>query len=301
MKMILPGVALCWLGVLGGAAGAGEVRIEANGKFFELKVSVKNGPFEPKNSLENPSGAYVYPFDDKLFEGSAYVGRIFVLDWKPLEADKPAAGVAEYSLEIPVTLRSWKANEIILIRAWSFDGTGENKLSEYERLSSPELQWRKLMASLQQADHYARRVRPTAGQTRRAYTTALNGLVEISKSVDWLSAPLGSEKWIREAFEDEDKAGSLLEQLRKVDDAIIVRDVRTLEQKLIGRNCDFVRNSVAYLVQKRDENKAAYRLDSPLYPEVDALKQRVEKAACSTADNAPRSLSVKGRGTVPNS
>lgn len=270
------------------SAMAGEVHIQPFGADFELTVAVKNGPFDAAVAVteKHQSGAYVYRFDQTTFATSAYAWPIFVLTWKPKAPDRPVRGAGEYSMEIPVTLRSWEVSEVRVIKAWPFDGIGGSKLWEYERLTSPEDQWRKLMASMQLADHYGRRVRPTAGETRRAYNTAVNALVAVALGNDWVRTPLGFERWVREAFErDEAKRGSLLEALRDVDD-LLWRDLKIIEEKLSDKKCEVLRKSFAELMQRREENRRVYRLDAPGFPELDRIRERMLKAACPAGTQA---------------
>jgi hypothetical protein len=260
---------------------AAEVRIEQHGNQFDLTVSVKNGPQDPPRPVQkNQSGTFVFQIAQTMFAESAYVDRVFVLKWSPREVDKPALGAKPFSLEIPVTLRSWQTDDI-LIEAWPFDGIGNGKLTEYERLSNPGDQWRKLTASLQQASHYSHRVRPTTPEARRAYNSAVDALVAIANEVDWLSPPLGLEKLIRESFERySDKRGSLLEALRSVDERIW-RDLPIIQTKLRGRDCESMRQTFAYLERRREDIQRDYRLPTKRNLQLDKAKEQAEHSACS--------------------
>jgi hypothetical protein len=271
-----------------GQGFAGEVHIRPQGDQFDFTVTVKSDvrDSQPGTPVENKSGIYVYPFDDSTFANSAYQQRVFVLTWKRRTPDVPALGVRDiYSIDIPVMLRPWMPSKLV-IDAWPFDGSGAAKLQEYEDIVKPAEQWRKLLASLQLADHYIYRLKPPhdpAPEARRMLNAAITALSLIAPYADGLSTPSGLEALVRKYYEDnEGKRGSLLEAMRKVDELILDADLRIIEAKLRG-SCDFVRQSFVDLARRREEIQRTYKLPEPGRPELDRIRQRMEQAACRTA------------------
>jgi hypothetical protein len=283
--------ALC-AALLAAPSFAGEIRIEPHEAHFDLAVAVQLVPFTSRILLpKNQSGVYVYTFDDTMFANSAYAQPTITLTWTPKKPDTPATGVRQYFVDIPVTLRSWRADEVVLIEAWPLDGKGDKVLAEYEGLYRFADQWRKLLASLQLADHYRHRLRdPTDALARRAFNAAVTALGTIAPKADWLNPPQGLEVLIRESFANDDhKRGSLLEAMRGVDE-LIFGDLKIIEEKLRerGRGCAFIRQTFADLKRRREEHKRTYMLPPTfLVPGLDQTGERMEKAACATVAGDP--------------
>ncbi len=260
MKRLI--ITLFLVGILHGSATAGQVRITPVGEAFDLAVSVKSTRFDQTTPVPaDADGVFVFSFDQGLFGQSAYVERIFVLTWTPRAPDSPATGVRVFSVELPVLLRFWKVDDIYPIKAWPFDGIGDAKMAELEDLTNPEDQWRKLFASLQQADHYAHRVRPTTGEARRAFNTAVDALVSIATGTEarWLRAPVGLGEQIQDSFaRDQRKRDSLFVALQNVE-SLVWRDLSDSSQ-LRQIACDLVPGTFAYLDRRRSDDQQSYRL-----------------------------------------
>jgi hypothetical protein len=267
-------------------AHAGRIVIEPKGDDFTVSVAIKNELFATLTPLQKaPDGTFSFDFDASAFADSAYAFRVIVINWKRNADNKPVTGVRDFELEIPVILRKWHVNDIYRIPAWSFDGIGERKLSEYEGLLNPEDQWRKLFASLQQADHYSHRVRPTAPETRRAYSTAIKALTEIAKGYDvkWLRPPAALDDRLREAFEREPKKrDSLLVAVGEIE-GLLWADLNGIETRLGDLTCKAAGETFDYLDRRRAEDTEAYKRQvGDSLKLLDSKREVVVSRACGT-------------------
>src|SRR3546814_1850067 len=126
---------------------------------------------QPKAIDSNQNGEFIVNYSKEDFSTDAYEDRIIVLTWTPRAKDEPVKGVEEFTVEIPILLRSWMDDEIHIIYAWSFDGIGDSKLSELEILTNSQDQWKRFFESIQQADR------------SEEHTSELQSLMRISYAV----------------------------------------------------------------------------------------------------------------------
>lgn len=266
------------------SAAAGTVTIENASRQFSLSVRVKDNPQDGSTPLTGNGGVFETQFSASDFQRSAYARRIFVLTWTPLEADKPATGVRPFTLELPVLLRAWRVDDRYTIRADAFEGIGNRWLTYYEQMTNAEDQWIRLFASLQQADHYSHRIRPTVPEVRRAVNTAVDGLSRIAQNlpVTWLEPPLGLQQKLDHALADDArKRAQLSEALANVN-SLVWRDVPELERVLSGRSCEVIRNTVGDLDRRRRDDPRSFALqfasDNKTY---ETVRERLLQASCS--------------------
>lgn len=255
-----------------GQALAGSVKIAAEGPGFTVTAAVlasSGGAAEP---LTAKSGVFEFAFDETSFGESAYAERVFLIVWSPIPSVTIAPGAQTFSVEIPVLLRKWRANDIYRIDASPMTGTGQKALTTYEQMLNPSMRWTRFLASLQQAVHLAREVSPDFARTKRAYNTAVDALTAIG-AAGWTGPPSDLRERIRQSFESSDpsKFRSLAQALDNIE-SNVWKDIRTIVTDLRGQPCAVVDKTFGYLSERRAANQTAY--DLQLRAEPDALESR---------------------------
>src|SRR3546814_3351430 len=61
---------------------------------------------QPKAIDSNQNGEFIVNYSKEDFSTDAYEDRIIVLTWTPRAKDEPVKGVEEFTVEIPILLRS---------------------------------------------------------------------------------------------------------------------------------------------------------------------------------------------------
>ena len=245
------------------SAMAGSVSIIPASAAFSLTVKVKNSPQGTVKPLSaDNNGNFIFSFGAATFDSAPYVRRIFVLTWTPNEENNPARGVREFSIELPILLRSWRIEDEYTIRAGSFDGIGNRWLSDYEQMTNPEDQWVRFFASAQMADHYWHRIRPTVPESARALNTAIDGLTRITQQlpVAWLELPFGMQQKIDISLARDDKKRFRLTQALANINSLIWRDVADLPEFLANSSCEFVQAAVRELDNRRRDEPTSFAL-----------------------------------------
>lgn len=276
-----------WCALSACAAQAGEVKLVPDGSDFKVSVSVKETSFDTEQPLTaGADGSFSYPFGPETFAKSAYAERIFVITWAPLVADKPAKGVREFSIELPILLRSWRADEVYVVKMPTFTTINGAALTSLEQLSNPGDQWKKFFVSMQQSDHYSHRIRVTSPEAKRSLRTAINGFVAIAGGVKdrWIRLPSGLPEKIRQVFEQDERTMASLSSAVDQADSLVWQELMKIESLMENASCDAAKGALDYLDARRRDNMAAYdRLlgkDSPL---LDNIRARFLPRKCAGA------------------
>lgn len=263
------------------AAHAATVRVAGSAKDFTVSASVESVSGDAREAFAAVGDWLTYSFDPSVFAEGAYAQRTVVIEWTPKAPNTPSQNVQVFSVEIPLLLRQWRADETIVIDAAPMTGTGEAAVSAYELMVAPGKRWTRLLASLQQADHLAREVSPEFGRTRRAIESAINALAALSAGGTVLP-PSDLRERLRQSLEswDPKKFRSLSEALDNVE-SNLWKDMRTIVENLKGKPCGQVERTFAFLADRKAGNERAYDLQFP--GQSDALDGRRTLAMQSCA------------------
>ncbi|QZN99355.1 hypothetical protein [Chenggangzhangella methanolivorans] len=105
--------------------GAGGNAEDFRGLIGVRVVGTREDPFADPVWLAASDGVYAFAYDRSLFTSGAYVERIVVIGWRPKAIDVPASNVDAFSVEVPLVLRKWRADETRSVEANPFTGVGE--------------------------------------------------------------------------------------------------------------------------------------------------------------------------------
>jgi hypothetical protein len=281
-----PVAAALLLAVTCGEARAGSISVSGKSEGFDVAASIRHEPDAEPEALPLSGDNYVYRVGDADFAASAYVEKLFVIEWKPKVPDVPAVGVKAFTVEIPVILRKWRKDENRRIDARPFIGVGQKALHDYEWMREPQGRWTRFLASLQQSDHYARRQSPDSGLARRALNTAVSALFEIAKT-GWVLPPQDLRQRLDASFQDADprRHHSLSAAVDHVE-SWIWTDLPGIDRELKGEPCDVVEKTFDYLAGRKAKNESAYALQLSGTPNLLAAKREAALVACA-ADASP--------------
>lgn len=241
-------------------ARAGTVEFKVDTQDFDVSVEVRDGPMSASEPLAAGSGTFTYTFDASAFKVSAYARRVFVIEWTPKEADKPALDLKPFVLELPILLRSWRVADKYEIPLSGFKGANNLWLGRYENMTNSGDQWTRAFASLQQAAYLSDAIRPTIPQVSRALNTAVDALSQIAlpgSGVYGIEPPLGLSKVLQNALDPSDRRFSILSNALSNMNSMLWRDVPDIGRHLSDASCEVVQGTIEeYEARRRDDPKS---------------------------------------------